>query len=203
MHFGHIGANRKANRYRRPYGGSWDGGEEVSDPLEQLLTFMDGAECRTVLRMVSRLEPQLAEVIRTVGLGLLSAPDPAAVSDDVEDELLSMPHTDLADRAGPQDEGGYVEPTDAAWELLEEAIEPWAVDVERRATLGLVEAAAVITVAIVEGLRRCHPAPVETVLEWAPEAPEELAGQLLRRAEAAGVSVDPDELTSVASDWFD
>ena len=54
--------------------------------------------------------------------------------------LLALDHEDLAANAG-RTRYGYVEPTEAAWSLLEGAVEPWLEDITRRASLGLIEAA--------------------------------------------------------------
>jgi len=49
---------------------------------------------------------------------------------------------------------GYVEPTDAAWWLLERGFEPWLEALARRARLGLEKAPRQLRLGIVEG----HPA---------------------------------------------
>jgi len=56
---------------------------------------------------------------------------------------------------------------------------------------------------VVTGLRRCEPVSDSTVLDWATDAPQELAGEVVRRSEAAGVQVDPAVLAAIAPDWFD
>ena len=62
--------------------------------------------------------------------------------------------------------------------------------------------AAAVALVIVDGLRRCEPAPVETLLDWAPDAPEQFAQDMLRRAEAAGAEIDRKQLGRIAPDWF-
>lgn len=48
---------------------------------------------------------------------------------------------------------GYVEPTEAAWSLLEGAVEPWLEDITRRASLGLIEAARGLGLGILQALK--------------------------------------------------
>jgi hypothetical protein len=74
-------------------------------------------------------------------------------------DAAHRPRVSSRSRARPR----YVEPTQAAWELLEEAVEPWNADIERRGTLGFTESASVIMVGVITGLRRCEPAPESTV----------------------------------------
>lgn len=82
-------------------------------------------------------------------LGAVSVDDVAA---SVEDALRALDQDDLAARAGPT-RYGYTEPTQAAWELLEEALEPWLEDIVRRARLGLSDAAITIAVGPITALR--------------------------------------------------
>lgn len=48
----------------------------------------------------------------------------------------AMDYDDLNARAG-RHEWGYVEPTEAAWEILEETVEPFREDMKRHLDLGL------------------------------------------------------------------
>jgi hypothetical protein len=73
--------------------------------------------------------------------------------DDVAAELLALDQEDLAAKAG-RTRQGYVEPTEAAWSLLEAAVEPWLEDVTRRASLGLPDAARRPGLGIFEALER-------------------------------------------------
>ena len=54
---------------------------------------------------------------------MLASVDVDIVSDLIVEAILDLDTEDLATRAGPR-RHGYVEPTDAAWQLLEEVIEP-------------------------------------------------------------------------------
>jgi hypothetical protein len=50
------------------------------------------------------------------------------VAEDVADELRALHLSQLADRAGPQWGGGYVDPHDAADEMLDETVQPYLED---------------------------------------------------------------------------
>ena len=65
--------------------------------------------------------------------------------------LLALDQEDLAANAG-RTRYGYVEPTEAAWSLLEAAVEPWLEDITRRASLGLIEAARRLGLGILQAL---------------------------------------------------
>jgi len=169
---------------------------------DTVLGALTGEECRAVLAEVVRRMPAAREIADLAAADLLAGVDQEVIADQVADELRSMPHTDLAERSGRHLGGGYVEPVEAAWDLLGEAVEPWIADVERRARLGMRVTAAEMAAAVIEGLVRCEPIPDSTVLAWAPDAPSELAREVHRRAAAAGVLVDHAVLSSTASSWI-
>ncbi|MGH2920205.1 MAG: hypothetical protein ACRDLS_16665 [Solirubrobacteraceae bacterium] len=110
----------------------------------------------------------------------------------VADALLALDQEDLAARAGPT-RYGYVEPTEAAWQLLEEALEPWLQDIARRAALGLVDASVDIACGVVLGLRSVDGCDNdERLLSWVPDFPAEATESVRRALSKAGVGVgDP------------
>ena len=81
-------------------------------------------------------------------------------------------------RAG-RHEWGYVEPTDAAWEILEEALEPFIQDMRRQIELGLEAEALEICKGVVLGLYRIEHGESSPVAEWVPDFPAEVAGNML------------------------
>ena len=78
-------------------------------------------------------------------------------------------------RAGAH-EWGYVEPTEAAWEILEEAVEPFVADIERRIALGLEDAALQLCQGMVLGLYCVERGKGGELAQWAPDFAAEAAG---------------------------
>ena len=70
---------------------------------------------------------------------------------------------------------GYVEPTEAAWSLLEAAVEPWVEDIARRASLGVLDAARRLGLGIFEALERIgqHTRNDDLLISWAPDFADE------------------------------
>jgi hypothetical protein len=66
--------------------------------------------------------PQVLVEAEQLAAGFLSQEDRHAVAEDVADELRTLHLSQLADRAGPQWGGGYVDPHDAADEMLDEIV---------------------------------------------------------------------------------
>ena len=94
------------------------------------------------------------------------------VAADVFDALLALDLDDLD--AGPR-AGGYVEPSEAAWNVIEKAVTPYFHDLERRVKLRHEDEALEVCKGIVLGLYRAEHRGFE-LLEYAEDSPSELAG---------------------------
>jgi hypothetical protein len=92
----------------------------------------------------------------------------------VQDRITSIDLDALNGRAGKHS-WGYVEPGDAAVELLEESIEDLQDDMKRRAELGLLAAAQVVCAGIIQGLYGARDTKSDGALGWAPDFPAERA----------------------------
>jgi hypothetical protein len=80
-----------------------------------------------VLDHLTAADPSVETSAAEVAMSRLEAVSVDDVAVRVEDALRALDQDDLAARAGPT-RYGYTEPTQAAWELLEEALEPWLED---------------------------------------------------------------------------
>ena len=84
----------------------------------------------------SRAWPDLQKLAETYAISLLSDEDRSAVADDVEEALQGWDIEELNGRAWAAGRG-YVDPGEAADEILDEAFGPFLEDLERRAKLGI------------------------------------------------------------------
>jgi hypothetical protein len=116
--------------------------------------------------------------------------DGEAVASGLADAVLALDQDELSQYAGPT-RYGYVEPTEAAWQLLEQTLEPWLQDITRRADLGLVDAARRLGLGVLEGLERVteHTRDDELLLAWAPDFPEEAAALVSQTLAEARIDV--------------
>ena len=108
-----------------------------------------------------------------------------------------------------------MEPTEAAWELIEEAVMPLIEDIQRRLDAGQPDAALATCAGVVLGLYRVRHDAGDGCLGWAPDAAAEMAGEAvcaLRKAmrkarvpKLAGQSCDvlPPVLHDAAPEWVD
>jgi hypothetical protein len=132
-------------------------------------------EANAVLRRLLDTHPELrpeAEQIATDHMASSSAED---VATDVFHRVTGIDLDALNGRAGTHS-WGYVEPGQAAMDLLVEAVEDFVEDMKRKAELGLESAAEVACAGIVQGLYRAEKTRSDGALGWAPDFPGEEAG---------------------------
>jgi len=96
----------------------------------------------------------------------------------VVDAVLALDYGDLNGRAGRR-VTGYVEPTEAAWQLLEESVAPLMFECKSALQRGKVEEARTLVEGILIGLYRLTEVEGSDLLPWAPDFPEEQAGAVL------------------------
>lgn len=135
-------------------------------------------ESAAVLRHLLDVHPGLAGEAEKIARSLLNRVNYEEVATEIEDEIRALDYDDLNSRAG-RHEWGYVEPTEAAWEILEETVEPFCEDMKRHQELGLEAEALEICKGLVLGCYRLSERAGGDVLGWAPDFPAEAAGDAL------------------------
>jgi hypothetical protein len=134
------------------------------------LGLLTGDEALAVLRELLSSRPDLVPDARRAANALLATVSFTDIGKGVLDALLALDLDDLD--AGPR-AGGYVEPSEAAWKAIEEAVTPYFHDLERRVKLRHENEAAELCKGIVLGLYRAEHRGFE-LLEYAEDGP--LAG---------------------------
>jgi hypothetical protein len=143
-----------------------------ADALDQIAP----SELATVLRVLLAKHPDLRQEAESIAVEMVSSPDVEDVAEDVVEAVTSLGVDRLHGRAGKQ-RWGYVEPSEAAWELLEEGLECHLDDMKRCVALGLHDAATAICCGIVLGLHKAESSSSDGLLGWAPDFPAETACQ--------------------------
>lgn len=142
-------------------------------------------EAAEVLHALLARHPELATEATSMAEAMIARVSGDDVADAVEEAILALDIDALGDRAGEHSDG-YTEPGEAAWELLQEAIDPFVDDLRRRIALG-AEAAAIETCrGVVVGLYRVRGKNPDAVLGWAHDFPIEAAAQAVSILRTAG-----------------
>jgi hypothetical protein len=153
-----------------------------------VLAALTDREKAEILDSLIAQDPALAARAGREGRGMLAAVEIDAVASAVADTLLGLDEEELSQHAG-RTRYGYVEPTTAAWSLLEAALEPWLDDITRRAGLGFHGPARQIGLGVLQGLEQVddHGASDELLLSWAPDFTDEARETVLRQLAALGI----------------
>jgi hypothetical protein len=133
-------------------------------------------EAQTVLQHLLAVHRELRSEVQQIAKSLLTEVEVEAVADEVEEAVRDVGLDELGSRAG-RHSWGYTEPSEAAWELLEECVSPFLEDLTRRVELGLDAEALETCKGIVLGLYRVRSERGGDVLQWAPDFPAEKAAQ--------------------------
>jgi len=137
------------------------------DSDTSVLAVATSLEKNTVLERLLAAHPELFEEAKGLASRLMSSARAEEIANEVAHQLGSLGFEELAGRTGRIPGRGYVHETDAAWELLEESLEPFLADIRRRAALGFAEAAAAIASGTIAGLDRLRGAPDGQLIAFA------------------------------------
>jgi hypothetical protein len=143
-----------------------------------VLEHLKPEEAAVVLDHLLEAHPELAGEADEMARSVLGQQDYEGVAAEVEDEVRALDYDVLNARAGSH-EGGYVEPSEAAWEIIEETLDPFLDDLKRHLELGLEAEGLEICQGVVLGCYRLSEREGGDVLGWAPDSPAEAAGNAL------------------------
>lgn len=166
-----------------------------------VLAALSANEKATVFDELLAARPDLREFAETQAARLMSTEDRVAVATHVADTLRDLDIEELNGRAGYRPGRGYVHPVEAADEILDEALEPFLRDLERRTALGMNTAAVELAVGILLGLYECRDEQSDTLLEYSPDYAVERAKDVVDRCAKLGVELPNMELLDLLPEW--
>jgi hypothetical protein len=141
------------------------------------LSLLDGLkpeESRAILQRLLAAHPDLRAEVERIARSVLGAVSFEDIADAVEDAVRALDLDDLHGRAG-RHSWGYVEPSQAAQDLLEETVDPFLEDMKRLLGRRLPSEALEICKGIVLGLYRVRGRDADEFMGWVPDFPEEHA----------------------------
>jgi hypothetical protein len=166
-----------------------------------VLTSLTLAEKGELLNQLLTTQSELREQVEELARRRLVEQDRDAVASDVELALSSHDIDELNSHAGDHPGRGYVDPGEAADEILDESLQPFLDDLARRAKLGFATAATEIATGILCGLYACREAGSETLLEYTPDYAVERAGAVIDECSKLGVGLPVNDLLDRVPEW--
>ncbi len=148
------------------------------DRTGAFISHVSAAESARVLGELLRRHPDLKNEANAIAKDLMDHVSVEDVAEEVAFLASSIGLDDLGSRAG-RHSWGYVEPGEAASELLEESIEDVRADMARRFNAGMTSGAEKVCQSIIIGLHGVDDADSDLILQWAPDFPANAAGDCL------------------------
>ena len=165
------------------------------------LDALTGPEKGELLDQLLATRPDLRKQAEAYAVQRMSTEDRDAVADDVESALSGLDIEELNGRVGYRSGAGYVHPSEAVDEILDEALQPFLDDLRRRAGLSITPAAVEIAVGILCGLYRCRVGDSESLLEYSPDYAAERASDVVDQCEKLAIELPLTDLLELAPDW--
>ncbi|MFQ5812175.1 MAG: hypothetical protein ACE5I2_03130 [Anaerolineae bacterium] len=141
----------------------------TKDPRE-IIDHLSHIDALAILRILAGSDEQLATRIAEIATAYLSEVDPEEVAAILYDELNFLEVEDVWDRAGPT-RYGYVEPGEAAGQMIEEVLEPFLEELAKYQKLDMNTEANRMCMGLLLGLYQFEHESTSKFKDWAPDAP--------------------------------
>jgi hypothetical protein len=147
------------------------------DPSE-VINQLSPADALAVLKALSREDKSIADRAAEIAIERLSVVDPEAVAFELYDELSLLEVEEIWERAGST-RHGYIEPGEAADQMIDEIVEPRLEELKRLHALGMKAQANRLCMGLLLGLYRFERESTSEFKDWAPDAPSSFAWTVL------------------------
>lgn len=162
-------------------------GLTVKKKIEFIKT-LNSDESASILRQLIECQPNLVNAIYDIAVKTACDIDSDGIMDDVFYELNALDVDDLFSRSG-KTRYGYKEPSEEAWEMFEEALQPHIDDMNKGHKRGLVAVSKVHCIGIIKGLVKYENESYSEFKDWAVDAPFEYIDRIIDEWKKA----NPDE----------
>ena len=149
----------------------------TKDPHE-VIDQLSPTDAQTVLKTLAREDESIAARAAEIATERLSTVDPKAVAFELYDELSLLEVEEVWDRAGPT-RHGYVDPGEAADQMIGEIVQPYLGELKKLHTLGMNVQANRLCMGLLLGLYRFECESTSEFKGWAPDAPSSFAWVVL------------------------
>lgn len=138
--------------------------------VEHIISQLSPADAVAVLQALAASDEALAGRIAALALARIQPVDAEEVAAVLYDELEALEVEEVWERAGRKRQG-YVEPSEAADQMIETALAPFLEDLARYQSLGLRAEANRMCEGLLLGFYRFQHESTSEFKNWAPDAP--------------------------------
>lgn len=102
-----------------------------------LLDSLDAYQAAEVLRMLLHDDPDLLERVEAYSRRILERLDQEQIAEEITDAVCAIEDEDVWERAGRQEDGSYLYPGEAAYEMVEEILDAHLAEVKKYIRRGM------------------------------------------------------------------
>ena len=132
-----------------------------------------------ILRRLAREDQEIAKKIEQIAIEYLESVDIEDIAFEVYYALDRIEVEEVWDNSG-NTRDGYVDPTEMAWQIFEEALEPFREELRKCQRLLLYAEAKKHCLGILEGIYKFEKESPSEYKDWAVDAPREYFEQILK-----------------------
>ena len=140
--------------------------------MKKFIQGLNADEASQVLKDLIADDPGIMKKAYDAAMKVVGDVDADGIMDDVFSELDMLDMDDLNSRSG-RTRYGYVEPCDAAWEIFEEALNPFIAEMKKNQQRVLPLAAKAYCIGIIKGLWEYDDKSISDFKDWVTDAPGE------------------------------
>lgn len=144
----------------------------TKDKTRNIFDEISADDALAILRLLAKEDPKVAKRIEQIAIEYLSGVDIEDIAFEVYFELDSIEVEEVWDRSG-RTRNGYVEPTEMACQMFEEALEPFVEEMKKYQKLSMFVEAKNYCIGILKGICRFEKESTSEYKDWAVDAPAE------------------------------
>ena len=133
---------------------------------QEIIDYISPTDALSILKNLAETDQQLAQRIAKLTLEHLEAVEPAEVAASLYEQLETLQVEEVWDRAGST-RYGYIEPGEAADDMVEAVLTPYLVELKKYQQLGLTLEAKRLCLGLINGLYRFEQESSSEFKEWA------------------------------------
>jgi len=140
--------------------------------MKKFIQSLSADEASRVLRELLNDSPAILKKVYDIAKIVAGDVDADGIAGDVFCELDALDMDDLSGRAG-RTQYGYVEPHEAAWDIFEEALNPYINEMKKNQQRALPAVAKAYCIGIIKGLLNYEADASSDFKGWVTDAPGE------------------------------
>ena len=145
---------------------------------QEIIDKINPLEALRILEILCRKNAEILKRTEELFLNRIREVDVEEIAEEVFSDIDFIDVEDLWDKSGSS-RYGYTDPADAAWEMVEEVIEPHLKKMKRLRSLGMFHEEMRYCMGVISGLYQFESESSTEFKDWAVDIPGELADTIL------------------------